>query len=196
MNAAPGPVSFGRPVSVTEHRSAPCGAESETLTALLAGTADGDVSAFAALYDHTCSRTYGVALRVLHVPGFAQETTQEVYLQVWTTADRFDPARGSVQAWLTTLTHRRAVDRVRSERAHTRRVLIYHNGNRVDGRDDVIDEVLGGLERSKVSAGVATLTKPRREAIALAYYGGLTYSQVAEHLEVTCLPSNLESEPD
>ena len=65
---------------------------------LLAGVADGDVGAFAALYDLTCARLYGVALRVLRDQTSAQDTTEEVYLQIWGSADSFDPATSSAQA--------------------------------------------------------------------------------------------------
>jgi RNA polymerase sigma-70 factor (ECF subfamily) len=181
--AAPGPDSRGGGGG-PDDRSAWHG-ESVTLAALLGGTADGDGDAFAVLYDRTCSRLYGVAQAVLRDPGFAEEATQEVYLQVWVTAHRFDPAKGSAQAWLTTLAHRRAVDRVRSEQAHTKRVLFYDNGNRIVDSDYVVDEVIGGVERRMVRAGLASLTDRQHEAIALAYYGGLTYRQVAERLGET-----------
>jgi len=110
------PVQDSRgPVSVVAPRHAPRGVPSDTLAALLAATANRDVAAFTALYDRTCSRLCGVALRVLRDPGYALETTRDVYLQVWNTAHRFDPREGSPLAWLTTLTHRHSVDRVRAE---------------------------------------------------------------------------------
>src|SRR4051794_961159 len=97
------------------------------LAAVPAGPADpddllhragrGDEAAFAALYDSTCARVFGLALRVVRDPGMAEEVTQEAMVQVWRTAARFDRSRGSAVNWLLTITHRRAVDRVRSEQA-------------------------------------------------------------------------------
>lgn len=157
-------------------------AEEATLAELLSRAAEGDICAFAALYDRTCARRYGVALRVLRDPGFAEDTTQEVYLQIWRTARRFDSARGSPLAWLTTLAHRRAVDRVRVEQAQTERVIGYDVGNRSREFDEVVDEVLDRVERRSVHEGLALLTDRQRESIALAYFGGMTYREVADHL--------------
>lgn len=168
----------GRPVAVTGGGRASRGAESDSLTALLAGVADGEVNAFAALYDRTCARLYGVALQVLQDPTSAQEVTERVYLQIWANA-RFDPRReGSPQAWLTTLTHRAAVQRARAEPGCTARTSLRSNGNRVGGCHCVIDAV------GHHPAGGDALNDSQRETITLAYYGALTYQQVAELLEV------------
>ena len=94
---------------------------SPDLDALLRRVAHHDSEAFAALYDATRSRVYGMVSRVLRDRGYSEETTQDVYLQVWRTAESYDPASGSALAWLLTLAHRRAVDRVRSEQAASRR---------------------------------------------------------------------------
>ena len=160
---------------VPKHGRAPLGAE---VPALLAGVADGDVGAFAALYDRTCSGLYGVALRVLRDPTSAQDVTEEAYLQVWATAESFDPAQGSAQAWLTTLTHRVAVDRVRGEPRRAARMLICGNGNRVGGGRYVID---AARHHTVCGAGDA-LNDRQRETLALAYDGALTYQEVAELL--------------
>ena len=91
------------------------------LDALLRRIARRDADAFAAFYDDTRARVYGLISRVLRDPGYSEETTQEVYLQVWRSAEGYDPASGSALAWLLTLAHRRAVDRVRAEDAGGRR---------------------------------------------------------------------------
>ncbi len=81
------------------------------LSELLRASARGDQAAFAQLYDATASRVHGLALRVVRDPAQAEEVTQEAYLEIWRTAARFDPSRGSALSWLLTLTHRKAVDR-------------------------------------------------------------------------------------
>lgn len=166
------------PVSVTEHRRAPRRAGSDTLTALLAGAADGNMDAFEALYDHTCARLYGVALRVLRDSTSAQEALEAVYLQVWDTAVTFNPAEGSAQAWLTTLTHRIAVDQVRNEPYRAARMLGCGNGNLVGGCHYVMDAV----RHHMVCAAGDALTDWQRELLALIYYGAMTYKEVAEFL--------------
>src|SRR5918998_89093 len=88
---------------------------------LLRGVALGDEKAFGRLYDMVAPRVYGLIRRVVRDPAQAEEVTQEVLVEVWRTAARFDPHRGSASAWILTMTHRRSVDRVRSEQAHADR---------------------------------------------------------------------------
>lgn len=121
---------------------------------------------------------------MLRDAGFAEETTQAVYLQVWRTAASFDPTRGSAVSWLTTLAHRRAVERVRSERAHTERAAFYESRNHRGAVDQVAEAVWDRIEHRTVPKGVASLSDRQRESVTLAYYGGLTYGEVADHLGV------------
>ena len=155
---------------------------SPDLDALLRRVAHHDSEAFAALYDATRSRVYGMVSRVLRDRGYSEETTQDVYLQVWRTAESYDPASGSVLAWLLTLAHRRAVDRVRSEQAASRRDSRYGAATVERDSDHVIDAVLSTEERQRVTACLDGLTGVQRECIELAYYQGLTYVQVSERL--------------
>jgi len=112
---------------------------SNDLDALLRRVARGDNDAFAAFYDHTKSRVYGLVIRVLRDSGYSEETTQEVYLEVWRTASVYDSAKGSALAWLLTMAHRRAIDRVRSEQAGSRRESRYGAAN-VDMASDVVSD--------------------------------------------------------
>ena len=155
---------------------------SPDLDALLRRVAHHDSEAFAALYDATRSRVYGIVSRVLRDRGYSEETTQDVYLQVWRTAESYDPASGSALAWLLTLAHRRAVDRVRSEQAASRRDSRYGAATVERVSDHVIDAVLSTEERQRVTACLDGLTGVQRECIELAYYQGLTYVQVSERL--------------
>jgi RNA polymerase sigma-70 factor (ECF subfamily) len=152
------------------------------LDALLRQVARRDVDAFAAFYDQTRSRVFGVVTRVLRDPGYSEETTQDVYLQVWRNAGNYDPAAGSPLAWLMTLAHRRAVDRVRSEQAASTRESRYGAANVEPPSDHVADAIISSDERHQVTECLESLTDIQRECIQLAYYEGLTYVQVSERL--------------
>ncbi|MBY8861897.1 ECF RNA polymerase sigma factor SigK [Nocardia sp. CA2R105] len=154
------------------------------LAELLRGIAGGDRDAFTQLYRSTHDRVFGLALRILRRPTAAEEITQEIYLYVWNDAARYDPALSSPIGWLMMLTHRRAVDRVRVESSATTRDLAY--GQRALGRDhDIVAETVGQRsdERAVVEC-LGTLTDTQRETVALAYYGGRTYAEVADHLGI------------
>jgi RNA polymerase sigma-70 factor, ECF subfamily len=152
------------------------------LDALLRRVARRDADAFAAFYDDTRARVYGLVTRVLRDPGYSEETTQEVYLQVWRSAENFDPAAGSALSWLMTLAHRRAVDRVRSEQAASQRNSRYGAATVDLPTDHVSDAVILSDERRQVTRCLDGLTDLQRECIQMAYYDGLTYVQVSERL--------------
>ncbi|GFG77060.1 ECF RNA polymerase sigma factor SigK [Mycobacterium paragordonae] len=155
---------------------------SSDLDALLRRVAHGDNAAFAAFYDQTKSRVYGLVTRVLRDAGYSEETTQEIYLEVWRTAAEFDSTRGSALAWLLTMTHRRAIDRVRSEQAGTNRESRYGVANLEPASDVVAESAIAGDERRRVAQCLEGLTDTQRQCIELAYYGGLTYAEVSQRL--------------
>jgi RNA polymerase sigma-70 factor, ECF subfamily len=152
------------------------------LDELLRQVARQDVEAFATFYDRTRARVFGLVTRVLRDPGYSEETTQDVYLQVWRNAGSYDPAAGSPLAWLMTLAHRRAVDRVRSEQAASQRESRYGAANVEPPADHVAESVVQRDERRQVADCLGSLTDAQRECIRLAYYDGLTYVQVSERL--------------
>jgi RNA polymerase sigma-70 factor (ECF subfamily) len=169
---------------VPDPATRPASAAAADLAALLRRSARGDEAAFAELYDASAARTYGLALRVVRDPAQAQEVTQEAYLDVWRTASRFDPAKGSAISWLMTIVHRKAVDRVRSAEAASRRDTAYHDGNADVDHDSTADAVETRLEARRVRTALAGLTTVQREAITLAYYGGYTHTEVATMLDL------------
>jgi RNA polymerase sigma-70 factor (ECF subfamily) len=144
----------------------------------------GDEAAFADLYDATSATVYGVTVRVTRSPEIAAEVLQEVYLMAWQQAARFDPARGSVLGWLCTLAHRRAVDRIRQVARENDREQAYENRRVGTPADETWQEVEQALDSHKVQAAMDALTPLQREAVSLAYYGGCTYQEVAQRLEV------------
>jgi len=150
--------------------------------ALLVRVAGGDQDAFAGVYDAVSPGVFGTCLAVLRDRDHAAEVTQEVMIEVWRTAARFDPARGSARAWAVTLAHRRAINRVRSvqsQRTRDQRALD-EQGERPF--DVVHEEVEGAMERERVRNCLGGLTATQHEAVTLAYYGGRTYREVAEQL--------------
>ena len=156
----------------------------ETLEELLADVAKGDQAAFAALYDRVGAQVYGLVRRVLRDPSQSEEITQEVLLDVWRTASRFDRTRGSAMTWIMTMAHRRAVDRVRSEQSsRNRETRVGVRDNVGEGFDEVAETVELRLEHQQVRQALDRLTDLQRESVELAYYGGYTYREVADLLE-------------
>lgn len=154
------------------------------LNQLLRLVAVGDEHAFELLYRQLAPPAYGVIRRVLRDPAQSEEVTQEVLLEVWRTAPRFDPAMGGAATWALTIAHRRAVDRVRAEVAAAERE---QNMAWADSgaRDEVADVVEASLDRERVQRCVGELTEVQRQSITLAYYSGYTYRQVSAMVGVT-----------
>ena len=153
------------------------------LAGLLARVACGDHQAFEQIYGELAGPVYGVVRQVLRDPAQSEEIAQEVLLEIWRTASRFDPERGSAAAWSLTIAHRRAVDRVRSENAGSRREQ-KAAPDLSSADDDVAEVVASRLDQQRVRRCLGGLTDLQRESIQLAYYGGYTYPQVAQLLDV------------
>ena len=152
------------------------------LDELLLAAGRGDENALAQVYDALAPAVYGLARRVVRDPARAEEITQDVFLSVWRFATRFDPDKGSAQTWVMTLTHRRAVDVVRSEEAASRREA--RAATHDTPFDSVHEQTATRLEGEQVRRCLGSLTDLQREAVTLAYYGGYTYPEVSALLEV------------
>ncbi len=152
------------------------------LAAQLVLVSRGDHRAFELVYGELAGPVYGVVRQVLRDPAQSEEVAQEVLLEIWRTASRFDPARGSAAAWALTIAHRRAVDRVRSENASSRREQ--KAAEPEPAEDDVAETVAATLEHQRVRRCMGGLTELQRESIKLAYYRGYSYPQVAKLLGV------------
>jgi RNA polymerase sigma-70 factor, ECF subfamily len=167
-----------------EAREAPGSAEraEEDLDTLLKLAARGDQGAFEALYERLARPAYGLIRKVLRDPAQSEEVVQEVLLEVWRTAARFDPARGGAATWVLTIAHRRAVDRVRSETAAAEREQRAQRD--AAAFDAVADNVEASLDAAALRRCLEGLSDVQRQSITLAYYGGYTYPEVAKLLEV------------
>lgn len=173
-------VPSGTPAAAPAEQSAP----HAHLAELLRRSAKGEQEAFGELYDAVAGRVVALAVRVVRDPAQAEEVAQEAFLEVWRTAGRFDAAKGSPLAWILTIVHRKAVDRVRSAEASTRRDTTYHQHNQPVAHDATAEAAHASLEARRVRAALKTLTPVQREALELAYFGGYTHTEVASLLDL------------
>ena len=155
------------------------------LAGLLARVARGDREAFRRVCGELAGPVYGAIRQVLRDPAQSERVAQESLLEVWRTAPRFDPARGSAAAWVLALAHRRAVDRVRPRNPSSRRErrAAPHAGTGTGPQGAEVVEVT--LDRVRVLRCLDALTEVQRESIKLAYYRGYSGPQVAALLGVT-----------
>ena len=156
----------------------------DAATALLQRVAQGDQRAFSELYDLITPRMLGLVRHVLKDHAQSEEVVQEVLLEIWQTAPRFDPNKGKAVTWMLTMAHRRAIDRVRS--AQSSRDRDTKIGIRDLGReyDSVAENVEIRIEHERVEKALTKLTELQRQAVELAYYGGYTHSEVSTMLSV------------
>jgi RNA polymerase sigma-70 factor, ECF subfamily len=141
----------------------------------------GDQAAFAVFYDLLSARVFGAISRVLRDPAMSEEVAQEVFVELWRTAARFDAQRGNVTAWAITIARRRAVDRVRREQSQRNRIDELGE-QRVTPDDGPADEVVSSMEVTRVRAAVATLPDDQREVIELSFIDGIAHTDIADRL--------------
>lgn len=159
------------------------------LSELLTQVGRGSAPAFERLYNQISGTVYGVALRVVRDPHLAEDVAQEALVEVWRQAPKYRPDAGSARSWILTIAHRRAVDRVRTEQAHSDRLRNHGapdatHGDSDGAPDTVIDFLYAEWEAARVRAGLGALTELQREAIELAYYQGYTHREVSEALDI------------
>jgi RNA polymerase sigma-70 factor (ECF subfamily) len=150
---------------------------------LMVLVAKGDDEAFADLYTRVVGPVFRVVRRTVLDPAQSEEVTQEVLVELWRTATRYDPDRGTVLNWVLMLAHRRAVDRVRLAQAMTRRDRLFCAMSVDPAFDDVTEAVGVRLEYQQVRLCLAVLTDLQRESIMLVYYAGYNTREIAELLD-------------
>ncbi|WP_374971288.1 ECF RNA polymerase sigma factor SigK [Terrabacter sp. BE26] len=151
---------------------------------LLRRAATGDETAFAELYDAVAPRLFGLVRRVVRDPAQSEEVTQEVFLEIWRHSARFDPGKGGAMAWMLTIAHRKAVDRVRAAEAARARDEGYGASNQDVTHDSTAEAAVERLDAERVHRALETLTPVQRQALELAYLSGYTHTEVASMLDL------------
>lgn len=151
---------------------------------LLGRVARGDEAAFGDLYDQMAPRVLGLVKRLLIDHAQSEEVTQEIFLEIWQSASRYEAQRGGASTWILTMAHRRAVDRIRSSQAGRDRDTKIGIRDLAVAYDNVSETVETRIEHERVEKAMSRLTELQRQAISLAYYGGLSHSEVAERLHI------------
>lgn len=182
------PEGMQRPDAGRDRRDAPSpGREDTGLEALLARVALGDRAAFRALYERTCRCLLGVAHAVLRDPGLAEDVLQDVYLKVWQRAGSYEAATASPMTWLINVARNRAIDVLRARRAE-RAGTLADGEAALAGVADADDGPDVRLEARRAQAqlmqGLEGIPAAQRQALALAYFQGLTHGEIATTLRV------------
>ena len=151
------------------------------IDALISRVARGDAGAFEALYDELSSVVFGLARRVVRDPARAEDVTQEVFLEVWRKASRYDRALGTPKTWVMTIAHRRAVDAVR--RSESQKRQDNHGAPDEVLHEEPAEAVIRDEEHGAVRGCLETLTELQLESVRLAYFNGYTYNEVATLLD-------------
>lgn len=151
---------------------------------LLTRVARGDQAAFGELYDQVAPRVLGLVKRLLIDHSQSEEVTQEIFLEIWQTASRYEASRGGALTWIMTMTHRRAVDRIRASQAGRDRDTKIGIRDLEVEYDHVAETVEVRIEHERVEKAMTRLTELQRQAVSLAYFGGYSHSEVADMLHV------------
>ena len=158
--------------------------EGENLAALIGRVAESDRAAFASLYQATSPRLFGLALRILRDRTLAEEVLLDVYTQIWQTAGSYRPERASPWVWIILMARSRAIDVLRSRA--TRAMIHSQPTDSLEALPDFAPGPEENTEASKrqrmISAALAKLMPAQREPIELAFFSGLTHSEIAAQL--------------
>ncbi len=143
-----------------------------------------DPRAMEALYDRYGGVAFALALRILRERGAAEDVVQEAFLNVWRQGASYDTRRGTVRTWLLTVVHHRAIDRIRSQKAKVRDDVAIDDAPMLTAKEDTWKSVSETLEREQIRTALDTLPKEQRQVVELAYFGGLSHSEIAERMGI------------
>lgn len=143
----------------------------------------GDQRAFAIVYDELAPKIFGTVKRVLRDPAMSEEVTQEVFVEIWQQAGRFDSDRASVATWALTMARRRAVDRVRREQSQRNRAEALA-GQRDDISTEPGQQVVDGLEAGALRDALAQLPDDQRDVLVLSFLEGMAHGDIADRLQL------------
>lgn len=169
---------------------APDPSSTPSMEDLLQAAGRGSATAFEAIYTSTIGTVYRLALRVVRDPGMAEDVAQEALVEAWRKAPSFDPARGSAKAWIYTITHRRAVDRVRREQRQREQsaaeaAMVGPVGGVTEAPEvAVVEDDFTTWQSERVRSAMSALSDKQREVIDLAYYRGRTHTEISQDLGV------------
>jgi RNA polymerase sigma-70 factor, ECF subfamily len=170
-----GIVAHHGPQAETEARPSPRTAAGPHVNGIIRDMARGDRAALERFYDRHGQLVYNLVLRIVRNRADAEEVVQEVFLQAWRTASRYDPSRGTAEAWLVTLARSRAIDALRA----ARRGWPEETGSGHEIADPAPGEAARFAERHGMAGALGELVPAQRELLELAYYAGLTQSEIA-----------------
>lgn len=151
---------------------------------LLAGIARGDHESFATLFDRYSAAAFGIASRICVDRAVAEDVVQETFLSLWKRPAAYEPSKGAVAGYLMGAVHHKAVDAVRHEQSLRRREQTVADEDRIGDDEEVVEAAWISVRRDKVRQALSQLSDVQREALELAYMKGLTYSEVAEDLQI------------
>ena len=157
-------------------------ARTQEIAALIGRAAAGDQHAVSELYDATSRMVYGLVLRILGDEATAEEVLLDVYMQVWRQASAYDAGRGGPLAWLATIARSRAIDRLRAGRQESQRARSLETVSQQSTGEDLEEAAYVTELRGVVRQALGAISAEQREALELAYYGGLSHSEIAERL--------------
>ena len=150
---------------------------------LIRQTANQDREAFSQLYDRFSSLVYTLAMRMLRMSSDAEDLLQEVFVQVWHQANRYSEERGSPEAWIVNIARSRAIDKLRSIRRMERSFILTDDPAKAESSDNVESSAAESETKLTMNSALANLPEAQREVLVLAYFDGLSQSEIADRLK-------------
>jgi RNA polymerase sigma-70 factor (ECF subfamily) len=157
-------------------------AEAAKATYLIQRVAQQDREAFTQLYDRCSSLIFSLLMRMVKVRSDAEDLLQEVFVQVWRQAANYSPERGTPEAWIINIARSRAIDKIRSLRRMEKSFVLTDDPARAESSDNVESSAAQSETRVAMSSALASLPEPQRKVLELAYFDGLTQTEIAERL--------------